>query len=546
MDGTKSSLTHQEAAMPQKEQVLASPEPQTPAESAKPMMPPKKPTELGPAKTILKPGQSAAAVQAKQNGVIAGTSAEKSSLQSKSPAATPAKSPWAALPPVEKISPINPPVQQPQRPTFATQDARAYEPAAPSQPAREIAADTFDRSWREGEGGARELFNSANGRYEPVQEGRRGSIKPDSVRKPAVLQRPSQGSAGPAEPSAAFQTRSTSQVDGSWGRRRTSSVSQGSIPSARRMSVTKGSEISPAPERRTSTVIGHDMRTSPQLARVDPAQPVFSQQSAWEQQMPQQPEPGAEEEDPVKVQERVMKEKRESAKKRRQEEEARAEAEKQERLKARLAQLEGAGKSRKEREAEAAAAAAVASPVSEKPPDVTAQTSKLEETRAQPSSSAQTSALAGPSLEAQSLPPPPDTSHMKSPSPTEKLPSPLPPKPATAGLPEKPVTSADADQRQASRPHLSPRANARAPFGQQPSPYRPPISAYSSPVSASLSSSVGHPFKRTTLSRRGPRLHQIATCGVHLESATAHLRVRTFSRRCQCRSKILCYHRHPA
>ena len=471
MDGTKSTLAPQEPSPLPKEQTLAAPQPTKPAEASKPPLMVQKPTELGPTKTILKPGANAAAVQARQGGSAAGTPTDRPSSKVKSPAPAPSKSPWALLPPVEKVSPINPPVQQQQQQQqpppqpFVSQDARAYEQAPPPPPAREIAADTFDRSWREGEGGSRELFNSVNGRYEPAPEGRRSSIKPDSAyRKPAVLQRPSQSSGGPAEPSPAFQSRTSSQVDGAWGRRRGSSVSgsQGSIPPGGRMSISKGPEMSPTSERRPSIVIGHDMRSSPNMARTEPAPPVFAQQSAWEQQMPPRPEAGAEEEDPVKVQDRVMKEKRELARKRRQEDEEREEAEKQERLKARLAQLSGAGKSRKERDAEAAAA--VKSPLSENTPDSAVPASGVDETQVQPAEPARTAAMVAPALESQFFPPAPETTYPKQPSPEEGLASPLPPKPQGAGLPDLPISSADQNQRQPSRPHLSPRANARAPF----------------------------------------------------------------------------------
>jgi hypothetical protein len=484
MDGTKSTLTPQDAATPQKEQKPSSPQPQKPSETARPTLALKRPTELGPTKTILKPGASAAAAQAKQSGATAVKPTDKSMPQSESPA--PSKSPWAPLPPVDKISPVNPPVQQQrqQAPMLATQDARAYEPQPPRQPAREIAADTFDRSWRDGEGGARELFNSANGRYEPVAEGRRGSIKPDTgYRKPSLLQRGSQSVVSPAEPSAAFQTRTTTQMDSPWARRRGSSVSQGSIPPARRVSTSKGSDVSPAPERRTSTVIGHDMRTSPKITRNEPAPPNFSQQSAWQQQMPPKPESGTEEprEDPVEVQARIMREKRELAKQRREEEEQRLEAEKQERLKARLAQLEGAGKSRKEREAEAAKAAEVAGATmtSEQPVEVTSLTAKPADVRAQPSHPAEMAAAAAPALEAQSLPPAPTEAQPKQPSPGQTVPSPLPSKPSVTASSDAHL-SADQNQRQAPRPHLSPQSHQRTPFSGQPSPYGTSSSAYPS------------------------------------------------------------------
>ena len=493
MDGTKSTLTPHDTMPAPLEQKPTSPSPSKPAEDVKPpAVAVRKPTELGPTKTILKPGANAAAAQARQNGSSPGALVDKSSLKAKSPAPAPAKSPWASIPPVEKMSPINPPVQQQvQPPPFATQDARAYEQQLPPPPAREIAADTFDRSWREGEGVKRELFNSSNGRYEPVTEGRRSSIKPDSsVRNPAVLQRPTGGAGGPAEPSAAFQTRSTTQTDGPWARRRGSSVSQGSLPPGRRMSITNGPEMSPVSDRRSSTVVGRDMRSSPQVARAEPAQPMFSPQSAWQAQMPPRPEepptePAVPEENPVQVQERIMREKRELAIKRRKEDEERQEAEKQQRLKARLAQLEGAGKSRKEREAEAAAAAApraTETPTSERPPEIARVASMTEDTKRHPANPAEVAATVAPALEGQTLPTAPEDARAQQLSPEEVLPSPLPPKPQPqqpAGLPDRTNTSADPSQRQQQR-HLSPRGNPRAPFAPQSAAYRTSASPYSS------------------------------------------------------------------
>lgn len=467
MDGTKSTLAPADPIPAQGPQEQVTQQTVVPAEPPKPSLPAKRPSDFGAPKTILKPG--IAAQQAKQANGSAGASpsAEKASLKAKSPAPAPSRSPWAALPPIDAISPINPPVQHAVQPArLPTQDARAFEPQLSAIPAREIAADTFDRSWREGEGTPRELFNSTNGRYEPAPEGRRNSMKPDSYRKPSVLQRPSHS--GPVEPSAAFQSR-----------RRGSSVSQGSLPPVRRMSGMSGSrpDIQPVTERegRSSAVMGQDVRASPTTARNDPVGPHFAQQSAWEQQMPPKPEPGTEAEDPVKVQERIMREKREGAKKRRQEEEQMQEKEKQERLKARLAALEGAGKSRKEREAEAAAAT-VKTPANEQPPSQPAAadgqnvpTKDTEATAAVPTASedqSQPTASSRPSVE-------------------ESMPSPLPPKPQpqqATDLPERPLSSTVVgEQRQAQRAQSSPKASARAHLGQQPSPYRASNSAFSSP-----------------------------------------------------------------
>ncbi|KAI7084680.1 hypothetical protein KC356_g6517 [Hortaea werneckii] len=471
MDGTKSSLTPADPqpvqAPPQKP---PSPPPPKPAEAPKPTLTAMRPSESGPPKTILKPGIAAQQARQANGSAAASPSGEKPSLKAKSPAPAPARSPWAALPPIDAISPINPPVQQQTaQPTrLPTQDARAFEQPQPSTvPAREIAADTFDRSWRQGEGTPRELFNSANGRYEPAPEGRRNS-RAEPHRKPSLLQRPSHG--GPAEPSSAFQSR-----------RRGSSVSQGSLPPGRRMSMNRP-EMPPTTERerRTSTVIGHDMRASPSSARNEPARPQFAQQSAWDQQMPPQLEEGEPAEDPVKVQERIMREKREEAKRRREEEEQQREREKQERLKARLAALEGAGKSRREREAEAAAASTAKSPLTEHAP------TKLDapEERSVPSKPAEVSAAAADELEDQTQSSAPDATKV-----ADKMPSPVPPQTKPENqlqqppeIPERPVASTIVgDQRPAQRAQLSPRAAARAQLGQQPSPYRASNSAFSSP-----------------------------------------------------------------
>ena len=477
MDGTKSTVTPAEATAAEKAQLAVPAPAEQPAGAPKPILAAKK-TELGPQKTILKPGAAALVAKQTPTGPASGPASDRVSLKAKSPAPTPAKSPWAPLPPMEAVSPINPPVQQPPPVPAAmpSQDARSYEPQAPSQPAREIAADTFDRSWREGEGTPRELFNSANGRYEPAPEGRRTSVKPDAgYRKPALLTRPSQGGHVPAEPSAAFQSRTSNQMDGPWARRRGSSVSQGSLPSARRMSSVSRPNDLPTPieqPRRQSTVIGHDMQGSPVSARGESSKPAFAQQSAWDSQMPPRPEDGTVAEDPVKVQERIMREKREVAKKRRLEEEEREKKDTAERLKAKLAALEGSGKSRKEREAEAAAAAAAKLATAEKASAPKAKTESAPSVKP-----AEASAAAGPDLEDRSVPAPVQPTVVQ-----DKLPSPIPSKPAQpVGLPERPLASADEAQRQAPRAHLSPRANARAPFSQQPSPYRPPQSSYSSP-----------------------------------------------------------------
>jgi hypothetical protein len=230
MDGTKSTVAVVENQSPPPEEPIPAPKVETPTILAKPTPAPTstipKTSLTGGTKTILKPGAHAQAITSKSKG-----QQDKPTLVAKPASAAPVKSPWAALPPMEKVSPIqiNPPVQQP--PSRFSRDNHGYD-AMPPIPAKEIAPDDFNRSWRD-ERGNRELFNSNNGRYEPVGEMRRGSIRESSYRQqPAVLQRPAHD--GPAEPSAAFQTSRTSGDGPTWGRRRNSSNVSGS--SGRRMS----------------------------------------------------------------------------------------------------------------------------------------------------------------------------------------------------------------------------------------------------------------------------------------------------------------------
>ncbi|WPB02999.1 uncharacterized protein RHO25_007635 [Cercospora beticola] len=472
MDGTKSTVPKDATSTPAEESTPPAAQPAAkPAEGVKPTLSVKQRSDRPEhPMRILKPG--AAAIQSKQNGNASAASpaSSKSALTSKSPAPAPAKSPWAPVPKPDSVAPINPPVQAapPQR-TLPSQDARASEPMG-SAPAREIAADTFDRSWQQRDGGARELFNSSNGRYEPAPEGRRGSMRQENARKPAVLQRPSQALSPAPEPSPAFQSRSSSQMDGSWGsRRRGSSVSQGSMPPPRRMSMNK-SEFGATPEAAS----GPD--------RAEPARPNFNQPSAWDKQMPPPPPPDAQQasqpsqpsegepvppfEDPVKIQERIMQEKREAAK-RRKEEEAREEAEKKERLKAKLAALEGAGKSRSERAAEAAAKTTEkqSEKQAEKPAEAAKPTISQETLPAKPPTSA-----SAPSTSPAIVETPAPTQQ-----PTEKSASPLESQAALAGL------STREDQNRA-QPAAGRPPTSRAPFGQQqPVPYRAPASSYSSP-----------------------------------------------------------------
>nr|POE66651.1 hypothetical protein CFP56_72074 [Quercus suber] len=495
MDGTKSSLAPIEPEPEQKQEAVPPPKPTEPTKPDLSKL--KKATVLntGPPKTILKPG--IAAQQAKQqSGAAPSSGLEKPSLKAKSPAPTPVKSPWAPIAPVAAVSPLDVPVQPPKPPPqqapMLSQDARSYEMAPPSVPAREIAADTFDRSWREGEGGSRELFNSANGRYEPAPEGRRSSVKPEGAyRKPAVLQRPAQTGPLPAELAAPSQARNGVQTEaGSWQGRRGSSISQGSsLPAGRRTSISsKGTEQYVNLERRGSAAPGADANVSSYTSTGNTEHATFSKQSPLNQQMPAIPGPDSatetvapvsEAEDPVKIQERVMKEKRELAKKRRLEEEARMEQEKQERLKTRLAALAGAGKSRKEREAEASSAPAAVAEKSEPPQKLVAASEQTGAPLSHDISAA--SKLEKPNVDVVSVAPHTDSAQdsLSAPALTSSTHSVAP---STTTSAQASAERSDSTQRQAPRAHLSPRANARTPFGPQSSQFnKQPNSSYSSP-----------------------------------------------------------------
>jgi hypothetical protein len=339
MDGTKSSVNHADAVPPpppaQPQEKVAEktlpPPPQSQIQHDSPMPPPAKPIITAPkrttlavqSRTILRPG---AAQQAKQIGADGKATPNSKSPMLKNTLPAPIKSPWASLPPVEKASPvtINPPSVTQPSPRFAHRDPHGFD-SLTSQPlpAREMATDTFDRSWKEGDRSNRELFNSQSGRYEPAPEHRRGSRQQEySHRQPAVLQRPSGG----AEPSAAFQARTNSQTDGSpWARRRGSSISGNAPPRDRRMSSSSKvfDEASPeaAPETKTEAQTSAEAPEA-QIHQTDgPAPSALSITEEREKQK------------------KLMQEKREAAIRRRQEEEAREEAERRERIRKKMEAL---------------------------------------------------------------------------------------------------------------------------------------------------------------------------------------------------------------
>ena len=342
-DGTKTTLAALEAmpaeAQPQPSDV-ARPYLPPQAESSK-SRPPQILSSVGPNATVLRLGASAERQLAQRAAAdMARKSMERprTSFTNTTPAPAPSKSPWAALPAVDKLSPIeiNPqPMGPPSR--FANNLVHPGPSAmmqAPS-PAKEISADDFNRAWRDSSSSQpRELFMPNSGRYEAVPEGRRRMSKNEhNYRAPAVLQRPSQSDVnGPAEPSAAFQTNRTS----SDARRRASSTISGTSGQlARRLSMKSGDMPPPVFDSQPEDIDGRpvsqdgppaQLQTPISEARgpqIDSVAPVAISQADAEAQYKAQ-----------------MKEAAARARQKRNEEEMRLETEKKERLKKLIADLE--------------------------------------------------------------------------------------------------------------------------------------------------------------------------------------------------------------
>ncbi|KAJ5286737.1 hypothetical protein N7478_002423 [Penicillium angulare] len=366
-DGTKVTLTHNES-MPPPEQIpdvqTETPLPeQTVIQDPIKIAAPKPTTSVGPNPTVLRLGANAER-QAKAASISRGPN-DRFPSGSTSPAPPPAKSPWATLPPVERVSPVvNAPFQPP--PTVSQHRVPVHHPHredghhAPP-PTHQIAADDFNRAWKEPSSAApRELYNSRSGQLEPVADTRRGSWRPDQgPRPPAVLQRPGHGDHnGPAEPSAAFQTHRSSHQDGmGWNRRRTSSnVSGGSGSFGRRMSF--GRDAAPRySEGRRGSHANEDW-VDPALSRepghfqesfshrhAGPSRPappsvsIGSEASPVESHAAPTAVPEVPQEDPVVLQERIMKEKRLEARQRRLDQEEKEKQARDERIRQKLAAL---------------------------------------------------------------------------------------------------------------------------------------------------------------------------------------------------------------
>ena len=370
-DGTKINLAQMDNAGAAELQPTTTKEKRSDgvAEIMRPKPPATKLTTVGPNATVLKLGSAS---QPRSPSTMLKNSSEKPTLVAKPSTSTPVKSPWAPIPPVDKASPvpINPPAQQAQS-RFGQKDPHGFDamPPPPTPHAKEIAADDFSRSSRDSASTIpRELFNSQSGRYEPVGETRRQSMRKDpNFRQPSVLQRPPPGDQhGPAEPSPAFQTHRSQQESGSFARRRTSSTVSGeSGRLGRRVSFSRGLDGS----RTTGEILRRDSQhdqlpatpslASSKLSQRD-ASPAFSQGQSVNSQSPtvastqivtsngpQQQKapndtpvsPAVVEEDPIVAQKRTMREKREAAIKRRKEEEEREETERKERIRLKMEKL---------------------------------------------------------------------------------------------------------------------------------------------------------------------------------------------------------------
>ncbi|MCJ1318916.1 hypothetical protein MMC15_004248 [Xylographa vitiligo] len=378
-DGTKINLSQidHEAAIAS-EQAAAGAAKEKAVEAAKSKFPILKPVStVGPNATVLKIGSS---TQPKSGGLVLKGPSDKPMLVAK-PSTNQVKSPWASLPPVEKVSPVpaNTQVQTPNS-RFTQKDVHGFEAMPPQLiHAKEIAADDFSRASRETSNGIpRELFNSQSGRYEPVKEVRRGSTtrKEQNFRAPSVLQRPSQGDQrGPAEPSAAFQTSRSGQQDAvSWSRRRASSnVSGESGQFGRRESMNKGFDIPRMPSdlqqrrdsqyeqspltpgihsakfgrRDVSPVHSHGQSITSQSPTIAVSQQLSLNESATaspqmihaQPVIPPTPTSAAPDPDTIVTQRKLMREKREAAIKRKAEEEAKEEAERRERIRIKMEKL---------------------------------------------------------------------------------------------------------------------------------------------------------------------------------------------------------------
>ena len=362
-DGTKITLppTDTASVLAQEQAAALALKEKQDEEAKSKLFAPKPTTIVGPNATVLKVGATA---QPKTGGLVLKAPSDKPTLVAKPTAPAPVRSPWASLPPVEKVPPvsINPPSQQPIS-RFEQNDRRGSETMLAPSPAVQIAADSFTRTRRDTPNGTPgQLYNSQSGQYEPVNAGRRGSIrKEQNFRPPALLQRPTNNDQhGPAEPSAAFQTHRSQQDGGMWNRRASSTFSGDSGPRDRRTSMTKGSDQPRTPndifqqqresetlhspltpgsvQTRNSQRDGSQPPVAPHAQHVNDASPASASPQLPKTSLAGQPAVSPLP-DEIATQKQLMREKGEAAIKRRREQEEREEAEKKERIRIKMESL---------------------------------------------------------------------------------------------------------------------------------------------------------------------------------------------------------------
>ena len=364
-DGTKITLSHTDsAAVLAEEQAAAQALKERQEEQNRAKMPPPKSTStVGPNATVLRLG---AGGTPRTGGLVLKNPSDKPTLVAKPSAPAPVRSPWAQLPPVDKVPPIpiNPTAQSPAS-RFQQPDSHGPEgTSTPTSAAMEIAADSFTRTRRDSpNGGPGQLYNSQSGQYETVSAPRRSSMRKDqNFRPPSLLQRPQHNDQhGPAEPSAAFQTHRGHQQEATlWNRRTSSTVSGDSSTPGRRASMSKGSDIPRIPhellqQRRESQPLQSPLTPGPGQGRFSQENAATSQPSPQTNALsveantstsPQQSKPlpyGASTAsrtlNDVAAQKQLMREKRELAVKRKKEEEEKGEAEKRERIRIKMEAL---------------------------------------------------------------------------------------------------------------------------------------------------------------------------------------------------------------
>lgn len=376
-DGTKVNLAHNDSSTTLVDDqaataaAAAAKEQEEAAKKAK-VPPPKPVTTVGPNATVLRLGSNS---QPRTGGLVLKTPSDKPTLVAKPSAPTPVRSPWAPLPPVDKVPPvpINPPTQTATS-RFQQNESHGTDiSTAPLSTTVEIPADSFTRTRRDTQAGTHgQLYNSQSGQYETVSAPRRGSIRKDqNFRPPSLLQRPSPSDQqGPAEPPPAFQThRSGIQQDHSlWSRRESSTISNENGPQGRRASISKSSDIPRVPlellqQRRESQPLqspltsGH-LQGRPAQGDIHGAQNQYTQpsQSGVNSQLPQDVNSANITSQPqmtvpsgnttashivkdIAAQKQLMHEKRELAIKRKKEEEEREQAERRERIRIRMEKL---------------------------------------------------------------------------------------------------------------------------------------------------------------------------------------------------------------